>query len=740
MTFLSAVFCWALPLVAVPIVIHLLHRRQQRVIRWGAMQFLVDSMRRRRRIWRLDDWLLMLLRTAALLALVLALARPLVRASWLGVGPQRDVILVLDVSLSMSRVTGDQTPFERQQQQVDDILNRLSSEDSLQVVLAAATPLWQTTEPVTKSSDSFENLRGRLHALQPGLGPSDLLAAIEQALAAEPTEDAQSRLIAVITDGRANGLPTDGAIAAARLQQQLRAASIPTVINFVDVGTAADAVRNLAIDRIESDRVLAGVGEPVVLKAQVTNYGAERTNSTELRWSVGEESIGTSFTDAIDPGRSTTVTLEHTFDEPGLRVLSCRAQSNDELTADDDSRLILEIRNKVPILVVASTDAVETAADEARYVLAALGRGDEKASRGPEVSEFFEPTLIDSAELEQTTLTPYLAIVFTDTPPLSERAVRQLTEFVVRGGGLWLALGAESDAAEFNKLLGGEDSLSPVVTAETVGDERQDQEFTALHPPEQGHPATGLLGDTARLDIQDARILRRWQLQPRQPELKLSVLLETARGEPVAVENFVGRGRVIVQSFPLTRAWSNLTLCKLFVPYVQEWLRYLVQPAIAAHNLAIGEPLVFRQFGTAEPVDAILTAPLHDPVTLAAEPERDATVYRYFETVFPGDYRLTTKGAATDTDVPFYVRRDPAESDLRPWSTELRTALSAIPELKFAQDALAWPREVNIKPATAPAWTWLLWAVAALLAVELAAICWFAWRKQSVRRIPAAAQ
>src|SRR5262245_3300553 len=101
MTFLSAVFCWALPLVAVPIVIHLLHRRQQRVIRWGAMQFLVDSMRRRRRIWRLDDWLLMLLRTAALLALVLALARPLVRASWLGVGPQRDVILVLDVSMSM---------------------------------------------------------------------------------------------------------------------------------------------------------------------------------------------------------------------------------------------------------------------------------------------------------------------------------------------------------------------------------------------------------------------------------------------------------------------------------------------------------------------------------------------------------------------------------------------------------------------------------------------------------------
>src|SRR4051794_20604585 len=98
MTFLSAIFCWALPLAAIPIAIHLLHRRQQRVIRWGAMQFLLESQRRRRRIQRLDDLLLMALRCAAILALVLALARPLVRASWMGGDPQRDVILVLDVS------------------------------------------------------------------------------------------------------------------------------------------------------------------------------------------------------------------------------------------------------------------------------------------------------------------------------------------------------------------------------------------------------------------------------------------------------------------------------------------------------------------------------------------------------------------------------------------------------------------------------------------------------------------
>jgi hypothetical protein len=284
-----------------------------------------------------------------------------------------------------------------------------------------------------------------------------------------------------------------------------------------------------------------------------------------------------------------------------------------------------------------------------------------------------------------------------------------------------------------------------VVTGPTVGDASQDREFTALHPPGPGHPATGLLGDTARLDIQDARILRRWQLLPRQPDAKLSVLLETSRGEPVAVEHFVGRGRVIVQAFPLTRAWSNLTLCKLYVPYVQEWLRYLVQPAIPAHNLAINEPLVWRQPGGLDAADATLSVPLQEPITLAAEVERDGPVYRYFGTVFPGDY-LLGQTVATGTEpaaapgIPFYVQREPAESDLQAWSDELRTAFAAVPELRFTADALTWPSEVAAKPATAPAWNWLLWGLAALVAAELASICWFAWRKQTVRRLPAAVQ
>jgi hypothetical protein len=85
------------------------------------------------------------------------------------------------------------------------------------------------------------------------------------------------------------------------------------------------------------------------------------------------------------------------------------------------------------------------------------------------------------------------------------------------------------------------------------------------------------------------------------------------------------------------------------------------------------------------------------------------------------------------------VQREPAESDLRPWPAELRTELAANPEVQIVDDVLAWPSSIEMKPASAPAWSWLLWGLAALIALELATIGWFAWRKHSVRSIPAAA-
>ncbi|MCB1089646.1 MAG: BatA domain-containing protein, partial [Verrucomicrobiae bacterium] len=64
--------------ILIPILIHLLNRRTNRVVEWGAMNFLFESLAMRNRRIQLEEALLMAARCLLVGLLALALARPFV--------------------------------------------------------------------------------------------------------------------------------------------------------------------------------------------------------------------------------------------------------------------------------------------------------------------------------------------------------------------------------------------------------------------------------------------------------------------------------------------------------------------------------------------------------------------------------------------------------------------------------------------------------------------------------------
>ena len=76
-----ALFWGGIGLVSIPIIIHLLNRRRFRRLEWAAMEFLLDALRRNRRRIRIEQWILLLLRIAAVLLIVIARARRRPRAT-----------------------------------------------------------------------------------------------------------------------------------------------------------------------------------------------------------------------------------------------------------------------------------------------------------------------------------------------------------------------------------------------------------------------------------------------------------------------------------------------------------------------------------------------------------------------------------------------------------------------------------------------------------------------------------
>jgi hypothetical protein len=103
MTFLQPFILWALPLILIPVIIHLINRLRHRRQSWAAMRFLLSATRSSISHAKLRQFLVLLFRVLAVLMLILFLSRPLA-GGWLGwaLSPAPDAILILlDRSASM---------------------------------------------------------------------------------------------------------------------------------------------------------------------------------------------------------------------------------------------------------------------------------------------------------------------------------------------------------------------------------------------------------------------------------------------------------------------------------------------------------------------------------------------------------------------------------------------------------------------------------------------------------------
>ena len=117
MTFLQPWMLWGLPLLLIPVIIHLVNRLRHRPQRWAAMRFIISASRSSINQAKLRQFLVLLFRVLAVTALVFFLSRPLV-GGWLGwaLSPAPEVILlVLDRSASMETQPQGTGPSRREQ-------------------------------------------------------------------------------------------------------------------------------------------------------------------------------------------------------------------------------------------------------------------------------------------------------------------------------------------------------------------------------------------------------------------------------------------------------------------------------------------------------------------------------------------------------------------------------------------------------------------------------------------------
>lgn len=719
MSFLSPAFLLALPLLAVPVIIHFFNRRQRQVIHWGAMDFLFASKTPRRRFLRWKELLLMLLRLAMVLFMLGALAQPLIPSGWLGTVGPREVILVVDNSLSTSRTPGSQSLYERELDELARFGQRLSGADQVRVMLAAPGPEWLTEGAVPGDAATLRGILARLRALKPQEGAADFYECVQEAMKVKSV-GGLARLVVIVTDGQAYGWRANNPEAWKAIQALGKRTVPETTVSVIAAGLNAGPAANLALEKMGASRSVTGVGQSVTFTVWVKNTGTVPTPATSVAWTSGDQAIGASAVAALQPGAGTSVSLSHGLASAGVVEITARLAAHDQLARDDSQSFLLQVSKAIPVLVVQGEPRTDPAQSDTQYFLAALGQGGGPGRKATNAN-VFQPRLVGYQNLAKEDLAAYQCVVLANVPRLSSDLLQKLSRYVAAGGGLWIALGDQTDIGAFNRQFVEQlPGLSPVSLKQPVGDAGNREKSENVMPPPAKHSATALLADVQRLDMDRGRVYRRHQFDFDSRSGSVPVLLALEGAVPLAVEKDLGRGRVIVQAVPLGLSWCNLPLCQAYVVLVQEWLWYLSEPGLVKRNLEVGELLSASQPVESSSGSASLEMPGGRAAQLVGHDEGRRLVFRYAHTRAPGSYLLSLPGSGQPTrQERFRVNRDPGESDLTPLSEAQMKALEESGGVHFGADPLATSSAVQVEAPPRALAHWLLAALLALLAAEM---------------------
>ena len=181
MGFLTPVLLGGMLLVAIPIALHLIMRRQPRKFTFPALQFVRNRQEANRRKLNLRHWLLLALRCGLIAGLAIALARPTLKGSGLRgkEGAPLAVALVIDNSIRMQYIHQNRSRLAESAELATWLVGQLPEETELAVV------------DLSRSASGFVNDLGTAEAR---------IRNLESATSPRPLEDAVREAIDLITE------------------------------------------------------------------------------------------------------------------------------------------------------------------------------------------------------------------------------------------------------------------------------------------------------------------------------------------------------------------------------------------------------------------------------------------------------------------------------------------------------------------------------------------------------------
>ncbi len=616
MQFIFPSLAWAFLLAAVPLLIHLINMMRHQRVQWAPMVFLLASFKKHRRwIW-LKQLLLLLMRMAAVAAVVAMAAQLITPDQWANLfgGKVTHHYVLLDDSYSMSDRAGGETVMDRAKRVVDRIADRAAARQTRQIMTLvrfsqAARPT-DTPEADLETGlladlnampvegdfrDALSAKQSVIRATQLAVGPGPALGLLRLLF---DNDSDENRIVYVISDFRSGQWANPAELKQTLNELQKAGADVHLV-------SCAEYQRpNLGITYLMPTEATRVAGVPLFVRVKVKNFGTVAAKNVQLkirplyyptseqdfaepaRLDIKADQLPTELIEEIAPGETVARRVQVIFSAEGQHVVEA-ILPDDPVAADNRRYCVVSCPATERVLVIDDDSRKNNGA----YFLRSMFQPGGRVSTGitPDVkrSSYLRDVSLDE-------LRDYRAVYLLGVSRLDPSAVKTLEAYVKEGGGLSFFLGPDSNVIHYNDRLYREgEGLFPIpldridVLEPQLDDAVPDFEVI-------DHPVMSVFSGVGSLLLPTVDIEQYFRAREDWTSLKASVktLATLHNGMPLVVERQFGEGRVIAFLTTLAPDWNNWARGGPSFPVVLLQLQaYLAAPQRIDLPRQVGQPI-----------------------------------------------------------------------------------------------------------------------------------------------------
>jgi hypothetical protein len=641
-------FLVGLGALAVPVLVHLIHKERKDVLRFPSLMFIqpmpVQALRRQ----RIRHWWLFLLRCLAILLLVMAFARPFLPShhAVAAAGPMsgRDIVIALDRSYSMGY--GDR--WQKAITAAKNVVDNMQSADR-----AAVTYFSGTASAATDLTHDKRVLFAALDSAHPGAGITRYDAALRlvQHLFGDTAQP--RREVVLVSDFQQSGwsnrnLPT-----------------LPPGTTLTQQNVAGSTTDNVALTHVDIRYDTSNGRERAIVQARLANHSATPVRQRPITFELNGRQMQTRLVDC-PANNAVNVDFDPVIAPPGSSHGIVRTPA-DSLPVDNQLYFVVTRAPALPVLVV-EPDEGDT--KSGAFLTRALGISDRLSFPVKVV----RANLFSTRDLEGTAL-----VILDGVPVPGGDLGRHLVDYVKDGGGVFIALGEHSRPTAWPVLA---NELLP--RPSRIIDRTNDHGAT-LGYFDRAHPVFEVFTAPHSGDLSAPHYLRYWSITPTQDDRQLARFDD---GNTAFLERRIGAGRIIVSSSDLNGYWNDLPLQPVFLPLVQQTAQYVAGYAQKRHVETVGDvlslPTLFgesarpattaKEDAKADDAQYVAIAPSGTQVRFTKNTPSEPASLELTETGF---YKVNRSGSTGDSTLSLAVNVDVAESDLTPLDTGLFATVTA---------------------------------------------------------------